>query len=58
MPARWTPSLPAGKRVSHGPKLDCVSDLIDEHGALVVWKQLQDGLGLEIKVVALDHDLR
>jgi hypothetical protein len=52
-----TPNLPADKRMGHSPKLDWVSQLIDEPGAFAVLKQLEDGLGLEIEVVALDDDL-
>jgi len=53
----WTPNLPTNKRVGHSPKLDWVSQLIDEPGALAILKQLKDGLGLEVEVVALDDDL-
>jgi hypothetical protein len=52
-----TPNLPADKCMCHSPKLDWISELIDEPGTRTVLKQLKDGLGLEIEVVELDDDL-
>ena len=43
--------------MSHCSKFDRIPHSTDELGPTVIWKQLQNGLGLEIKIVALDHEV-